>query len=118
MSKGFSISARAIAVLSVALSAVAIAVVVAVSLGNSSSGGDESSSSTTAEAGKCNRGADDAVKAGYYIVQEGESLTSIGERTCIDPDELTALNPDLDTHALQIGACVNLKNKGCKKNGL
>jgi hypothetical protein len=111
VSNGSRAPARLLAVLAVGLSAVAIGLIVVTSLGGSSSG---SSSTTALEAGKCNRGADDAIKAGYYLVQTGETLTSIAERTCMDPQELATLNPELDPLALSAGACVNLTAGGCK----
>jgi hypothetical protein len=105
--------ARLLAVLAVVFCAVAVGIIVASSGGGSDGG--SSSSTTTTEAGKCNRGADDAIKAGYYLVQTGETLTSIAERTCMDPQDLATLNPDLDPLALTAGACVSLVADGCKQ---
>lgn len=55
-----------------------------------------------------------AVKDGYYVLEAGENLSTVAERTCIPVDELEQLNPDLDTQSLPVGGCVDLVVDGCK----
>ncbi len=56
----------------------------------------------------------DAVRDGYYVVQEGDNFTTIAERTCVGEDRLQQLNPNLDPFGLQVQNCVDLVSDGCK----
>jgi hypothetical protein len=55
-----------------------------------------------------------AVEDGYYVLEAGESLGTVAERTCIPIDQIEQLNPDLDSQALPVGGCVDLVVDGCK----
>jgi hypothetical protein len=108
-------TARVLAPVVLVVVAAAIALVISGSL----SGGDddekaEPKGSTTSST--CTPDAQDAVKNGYYVVQEDddEGLSGIAEKTCMTPEELIELNPNLDPQALQVSNCVDLKPDGCK----
>ena len=55
-----------------------------------------------------------AVKDGYYVLEEGEDLTNVSEQTCISVEQLQQLNPNLDPLQLPVGGCVDLVADGCK----
>jgi hypothetical protein len=102
----------------IATALVAILVVVS-SLGDS---GDDSGTkvertTTSTEANGCGGGDPpnaQAVKNGYYVLEEGEDLTNVAEQTCIPVDQLQELNPNLDPLQLPVGGCVDLVVDGCK----
>jgi hypothetical protein len=76
---------------------------------------DEPESRTTsAETEGCNPKADAAVENGFYVIKPGENLSTVVDRTCMDIEEITELNPDLDPQLLPVGACVNLRPDGCE----
>lgn len=58
----------------------------------------------------------DAVEAGYYVVTADDTagMSGIADKTCIPPDRLQNLNPDLDPNTLQVDNCVDLIRDGCK----
>jgi hypothetical protein len=56
----------------------------------------------------------EAVKNGYYVLQAGENLSTVAEKTCISVDQIEELNPNLDTQSLPVGGCVDLVVDGCK----
>ena len=58
---------------------------------------------------------EDAIKNGYYVVQEGDTFTTIADQTCIPEERLQQLNPNLDPFGLQVQNCVDLVPDGCKK---
>jgi hypothetical protein len=60
-------------------------------------------------------GDEEAIRNGYYVVEEGDNFTTIAERTCIPEDQLQELNPNLDPFGLQVQNCVDLVPDGCKK---
>jgi hypothetical protein len=49
------------------------------------------------------------VKAGAYVVQSGDTLSSISSKTGIPVPTLQQLNPGLDANALQIGQRLRLR---------
>lgn len=59
--------------------------------------------------------AEDAVDAGFYVVQEGDILSSIALRTCVPEPELVRLNSDVDPQTLSPGQCLSLVERGCKQ---
>jgi hypothetical protein len=63
----------------------------------------------------CPGGDEEAIKNGYYVVEEGDNFTTIAEKTCIPEDQLQDLNPNLDPFGLQVQNCVDLVPDGCKK---
>lgn len=72
---------------------------------------------TSTTASGCPSGApadEQAVKDGYYVLEAGENLSTVAERTCIPVDEIERLNPDLDAQSLPVGGCVDLVADGCK----
>jgi hypothetical protein len=101
----------------IATGLVAVLIVVA-SVGDSDdeSPRAEQTTTTTEETG-CAAGeppAANAVEDGYYVLEAGEDLTNVAERTCIPVDELLELNPNLDPLSLPVGGCVDLVVDGCK----
>lgn len=112
--KPTSWTARVLAPILLVVVAAAIVLIVSGSL----SGGDDDSSSgdrkQTANSG-CAGGDQDAVKNGYYVVQEGDNFTTIADKTCLTEQRLQELNPNLDPFGLQVQNCVDLVPDGCKK---
>jgi hypothetical protein len=108
--------ARLAALGAVVISVAALGIVVATSVGGDDDGGETVESGTTDQEA-CDPEADNAVKEGYILVNEPEDVVAvIAERTCIDQDVITELNPDIDPNALQLGACINLDERlRCKK---
>ena len=89
---------RALAPLGVAFLAVVLLFVIATSLGDRSNGGD----------GKDGRGGGGGQKQErsdekFYVVEPGDTLTTISDKTGVGVDKLTRLNPDLDPQALISG---------------
>ena len=56
----------------------------------------------------------EAVDNGYYVLDAGESLGTVAERTCIPIEQIEELNPNLDPQSLPVGGCVDLVVDGCK----
>jgi LysM repeat protein len=104
--------ARLLAVLGLAAAAIAVVWVISSSSGGEDSSTDESSKVT--ESG-CNPKAEGALSNGYYIVKPDESLSLIAERTCLEEDDLSSLNQELDPQALAPGQCLNLEERGCER---
>jgi LysM repeat protein len=48
-------------------------------------------------------------KARFYVVQQGDSLTSIAARTGVSLTAIEALNPNVDPNALQTGQRLRLR---------
>lgn len=112
--KPTSWTARVIAPVLLVVVAAAIVVIVSGSLSgddDSSSSGDHKQTSTS----NCPGGSEDAVKNGYYVVEEGDNFTTIAEQTCVPEQRLQELNPNLDPFGLQVQNCVDLVPDGCKK---
>ena len=94
---------------------VAAALVLIIS-GSLSSNDDSSKSDTKTTSNKPCQGADEqAIKDGFYVVQEGDNFTTIADKTCISEQRLQTLNPNLDPFGLQAQNCVDLVPDGCKK---
>jgi LysM repeat protein len=98
-----SASVRVLAPLGVALLAVAVLIVVATSLGGGSNGD-----------GRDGRGGGggqkkERVDEKFYVVEPGDTLTTISDKTGVGVDKLTRLNPDLDPQALISGERVKLR---------
>jgi hypothetical protein len=77
-----------------------------------SGGGERQEASTCADGGEPD--AQDAVKNGYFVIEPGDDLSIVADRTCIPIDEITELNPELDPQLIQPGNCVDLRVDGCK----
>lgn len=81
-------------------------------------GGDETDETDEpAETAECNPKADAAVENGFYLIKPGENLSTVVDRTCMEIEEITELNPELDPQLLPVGACVNLQPDGCEAAG-
>jgi hypothetical protein len=108
-------TARILAPLALVLAAVAIVVVIGSSLDSSdddNNGGPERASSTGCQP---DRDVADDVEAGYYVIEAGDDLGAVADRTCIPIDRITRLNEGrIDPQLLPIGGCVNLIPEGCK----
>ncbi len=115
--KPASWTARILAPVVLAIAAAAIVLVVNGSVGGADEGDDggggrESATITTSEG--CQPDAQQAVSDGYFVIEPGEDLSIVADRTCIPVDELIELNPNLDPQLIQPGNCVDLRTDGCK----
>ena len=100
-----------IALVGLIVMALLVLLVVSVSLDGSDEGSDSGSKSASPE---CTPGAEKAVEAGYYILKEGEGLSDVVDKTCVELDRIERLNPNLDPMALPPRGCVDLVKDGCK----
>ncbi len=50
-----------------------------------------------------------AIETGVYVVEDGDTMTSIAESTGIDVDTLQSLNPEIDPQALIAGRKIKLR---------
>jgi LysM repeat protein len=96
--------ARLLAVL--ALIGTILIVIVAIS---GATGGDDGGSSKKANPGKQQTQNKPKTKKKKYEVEEGDTLTTISNKTGISVDRLEKLNPDLDPQALQVGQELKLR---------
>jgi LysM repeat protein len=55
------------------------------------------------------RAARDRLPKRIYVVQEGDTLGSIAEKTGISVEKILALNPDLDQFSLQTGQRIKIR---------
>jgi hypothetical protein len=72
---------------------------------------------TSTQVSGCDAGeppAANAVKDGYYVVEAGEDLTNVSQRTCISVERLEELNPNIDPLTIPVGGCIDLVVDGCK----
>jgi hypothetical protein len=105
-------TARILAPLALVIAAGAVIVVVSTATpGSDDSKRDRGERSNTAG---CTPDAEQAVEDGYYVIEPGEDLSVVADRTCIPIDRLTELNENLDPQLLQVGSCVDLVVDGCK----
>jgi hypothetical protein len=74
--------------------------------------GDRERVTTTSDG--CEPDAQEAVENGYFVIEPGDDLSIVADRTCITIDEITELNPELDPQLIQPGNCVDLRVDGCK----
>jgi len=112
--KPTSWTARVLAPVLLIVVAAAIVLIVSGSL----SGNDDGSSSEDhkrSSNSNCPGASEEAIKNGYYVVEEGDNFTTIAEKTCISEQRLQELNPNLDPFGLQVQNCVDLVPDGCKK---
>lgn len=102
MSGAKSASLRVLAPIGVALLAVLVMVVIATSLGggsNGDAGGDRGGRGQKKE----------RTGEKFYVVEPGDTLTTISNKTGVGVDKLTRLNPNLDPQALLSGQRVKLR---------
>jgi len=100
MTQSFSQPARAFATLAVACSFVVLIVVVAISLGGD--GGDSRPDRPRGAAAKRHVPAS-------YVVQNGDTLTSIAHRTGVSVARIEELNPGVDPQILVSGEKLKLR---------
>jgi LysM repeat protein len=104
--------ARVVAVGGLAVVFVAVIVVIATSGGSSNSGSSDGGSiagSTTSGPDTSDPRIEKALQNGIYVVQEGDTLTSISAATGISVDTITTLNPTTDPQILVAGTHLKLK---------
>jgi len=99
-----SASVRVLAPIGVALLAVAVLVVIATSLGDGSNG-DGRDGRGGGGGGQKKERTDEK----FYVVEPGDTLTTISDETGVGVDKLTRLNPELDPQALISGERVKLR---------
>src|SRR5688500_12273857 len=97
-----------------ALAAVTVAVLLVVSASDSGDEGDRRQPAAQQQQGqgKKNRGGNDGrgqQARTFYIVQSGDTLSSIAEETGTTVDELQELNPDIDPQILVSGQKLKLR---------
>jgi hypothetical protein len=102
MQSAKSASVRALAPIGVALLAAAVLFVIATSLGDGSNG--DGGDGRGGGGGQKER-TDDK----FYVVEPGDTLTTISDKTGVGVDKLSRLNPDLDPQALISGERVKLR---------
>jgi LysM repeat protein len=101
-----NLAPRVFAVLALIVVGVVAAALIAGGLNGSSS-----SSSTTTTTTKTAS----APKHPYYVVQAGDSFSSIAQKEGVSEALLKRLNPNLDPFSLQPQNCVDLVPHGCRK---
>jgi len=105
MNKRSSVPARAVAVAALVGGVLVVVVVVATSLGG---GGDSGSDSGRhGQASKERRHSGPAPKS--YVVQSGDTLTSIAHRTGVTVASIVRLNPGIDPQILVSGERLKLR---------
>lgn len=95
-----------------ALAAVAIAVLLIVSASDSGDQGNRRQPAQEQQQGqgKKNRGDNEGQQARrFYVVQSGDTLSSIAEETGTTVEELQELNPDIDPQILVSGQKLKLR---------
>lgn len=104
MKKNRSWIARLLALVALIAAIVAIVVVASNTNLHSKSGGKGKQAQTHKEAQKNPR-----TKAKKYVVQSGDTLTSIAHKTGIPVAEIQALNPEVDPQILIAGETLKLQ---------
>lgn len=94
-----------------ALLVVVVALVVIVTSNGSSDSSAPSSSSSTQTRSSSTKARQPARGAPHktYVVQPGDSLNAIAQKTGVSSARLTALNPKLDPQSLQVGERIRLR---------
>jgi LysM repeat protein len=101
-----SLVPRVFAVLALIIAAVVVAALVAGGVGGSSSSTTATTAATQTSQAK---------KDKYYVVQAGDSLSTIASKEDVSETRLERLNPNLDPQGLQPENCVDLIPHGCRK---
>lgn len=99
-------SVRLVAPIAVGILAVVLVIVIATSFGGSDSGSDTGRGGGGGGGGAAQT---KKPKQKVYVVEPGDSLTTISDKTGVPVDRLTQLNPDLDPQALLSGQQVKLR---------
>jgi hypothetical protein len=82
--------------------------------GDDEGGGGGGAASVSGQLADCQPTDERAVEQGFYVLKSGENLSSVAAATCITPERLARLNPNLDPQLLPISACIDLVPDGCK----
>ncbi len=106
MTKRAPASARALAVIALAVGFIVLVVVIATSL---SGGGSDSSQEKTPAGEVTRQDADGKTQAAAYVVQNGDTLTSIAQKTGVSVSRLQELNPGVDPQILISGEKLKLR---------
>jgi LysM repeat protein len=101
-----NLAPRVFAVLALILTGIAAALLVTGGL-HSSNGSSTSSPAATATVS--------GPKHPYYVVQAGDSFSSIAQKEGVSQTRIEKLNPNLDPSGLQPQNCVDLVPHGCRK---
>jgi len=96
---------RAFAVLALIAAVVLVGVAVATSGGGGDDGGDKGGAQKT----HVSKTGEQALKKGFWIVREGDTLGKISLKTGIDQTTLETLNPDIDPQTLHEGQRIALR---------
>jgi LysM repeat protein len=108
MNQRFSVTARALAATALVAGFFVLVTVVALSLGD----GESSGSRGRSPAGQATRKKDGdgkAATARFYVVQNGDTLTSIAHRTEVSIAHIQRLNPGVDPQILIAGEKLKLR---------
>lgn len=106
MEKRTSAPARIFAVLALIGAVLIVIVVLSSASSDDNGGGGEGRSSQTAKQEQQDR---PRTKAKTYVVQSGDTLTSIAHRTGVPVQEILALNPEVDPQILIAGETLKLR---------
>ncbi|HMB54415.1 MAG TPA: LysM domain-containing protein [Thermoanaerobaculia bacterium] len=113
MSKPASAPARAFAAVALIAGFLVVIVVVAGSFGGDGGSGNEGGGSTTRTSSNGNAQGGGGGKNGkaprFYVVQNGDTLTSIAAKTGVPVDRIEALNPGVDPQILVSGDKLKLR---------
>ncbi len=112
--KPASWTARVLATVALLVTVLVLFLVINGSLTGSDAGGENATRAQTATTDPCKPSAEQAVEDGFYVLEAGEDLSVVADKTCMDTDELLELNPDLDPLQLQPQNCIDLVPDGCK----
>ena len=107
MNQRSSVPARAIAVAALVCGFLVVVVIVATSLGGGDNGGSDGRSQSGKAAKNGRAGNDKAPKA--YVVQNGDTLTSIAHKAGISVSRIQELNPGVDPQILVSGEKLKLR---------
>jgi hypothetical protein len=99
-----SVPARALAATALVCGFVVLLVVIASSLG-----GDEGNGDGRGPGGKAPRSVSDGRLRAAYVVQSGDTLTSIARKTGVSVARIEALNPGVDPQILISGEKLKLR---------
>jgi LysM repeat protein len=106
MERRTSAPARIAAALALAVAVVAVVVVVAGSTGSSDGGGGHHRHHRHRPHQKTSR---HVTQAKTYVVQTGDTLIAISEKTGVPVSEILALNPEVDPQILIAGETLKLR---------
>jgi LysM repeat protein len=108
MNQRSSAPARTIAVAALVCGFLVVVVIVATSLGGGDSGGSDGRS-RAGKAAKNGRAGDGKEAPKAYVVQNGDTLTSIAHRTGVSVARIQELNPGVDPQILVSGEKLKLR---------